>query len=629
LFAALGISFDASSSAAIVANTNTVNAVSKTTQPVIRGRRLERALVLLHNQQNPHDLRQPSQLATDFERKLAAVTDEPRAEADRKAAEFLIQYSGEIAEAAANAKLLIDNLHFIFGVLMGLVSMKLLLPPSIGLINGVGEGMLEVKVMCSNSRMTGYTIMACTFCILPLYAAFLACAFQVVGGVELIPSTWFFLMASGVAICFRVMLTKTDQWMRNRAVANLTFLAHNVDYVLQIARQTAVSIWQKLVQRYWEYSIDKQQKQQPDGDVSTWTQEEWAGWNQQQSSDEWQQWNLQQEQQQQRHQQQKKQHQHQHQHQHQRYVEEKQTEEEQEEVWTDEEWQQWNLQQQAQPQHQNPVTYDDHACGNGVRMLRAARQQAVLSRQKLTERFFSKKLLAGDEKLESAVTDLQNLRMILNALGAFSLLLFFVYHTLGTWEDMKALFLDPLAVSVFILKVFVSTRTTKLFAVDMVLGMVDSEHGDSMMMSTEARREYIRILSELHDLTVMGKMDGDRDSDEEDAEDDEEHVAVEVGDGDSPAGVRLPAGGRAGPGTMSKTTSVMAAIDPHSGAEYFHNTFTDKTAWTAEEASRRYDGCVVDVEVIEVRFTNPMLANKKSPRGAISLDPKSSTSSLF
>jgi hypothetical protein len=37
-----------------------------------------------------------------------------------------------------------------------------------------------------------------------------------------------------------------------------------------------------------------------------------------------------------------------------------------------------------------------------------------------------------------------------------------------------------------------------------------------------------------------------------------------------------------------RTKSVQEAVDPSTGATYYHNTVTDKTAWTANEASRRF-----------------------------------------
>jgi hypothetical protein len=84
--------------------------------------------------------------------------------------------------------------------------------------------------------------------------------------------------------------------------------------------------------------------------------------------------------------------------------------------------------------------------------------------------------------------------------------------------------------------------------------------------------------------------------------------------------------------SMSRTKSVAAAVDPNSGETYYHNTVTNKTAWTADEASRKWSTTAahisesVGVRVTEVEddvFHNPMFV-KKSMQGMTKTVSKSS-----
>jgi hypothetical protein len=86
--------------------------------------------------------------------------------------------------------------------------------------------------------------------------------------------------------------------------------------------------------------------------------------------------------------------------------------------------------------------------------------------------------------------------------------------------------------------------------------------------------------------------------------------------------------------SMARTTSVTAAVDPNSGKTYYHNTITDKTAWSASEASRKY-GQVTEsfgVNVTEVKeevFHNPMFIKNSVKGSGKTLEPKKSATSMF
>jgi hypothetical protein len=56
---------------------------------------------------------------------------------------------------------------------------------------------------------------------------------------------------------------------------------------------------------------------------------------------------------------------------------------------------------------------------------------------------------------------------------------------------------------------------------------------------------------------------------------------------------------------MKRTDSVQAVADPSTGKTYYHNTVTDKTAWSAEEASRQFGQ---ESDATPEIFSNPMFA---------------------
>jgi hypothetical protein len=110
----------------------------------------------------------------------------------------LYTYLSNLETVATTITKQLDNSKFVVGILMGLYAMKMLLPPVLGLINGISSALLHFKVQLPKMIVIAYTILISTAMIVPLLAAFLAAIFQVIGTVWLIPSNVFMLLGAGI-----------------------------------------------------------------------------------------------------------------------------------------------------------------------------------------------------------------------------------------------------------------------------------------------------------------------------------------------------------------------------------------------------------------------------------------------
>ena len=104
--------------------------------------------------------------------------------------------------------------RYVLGILMGLYATKLLLPPVLGLLNGLVSALLNLKVQLPKILAVAYMLLISTIMIIPLFAAFLAAIFQVVGTPYLIPTNFFLLLGCGIFAvpCFSKWLF--DTWAR-------------------------------------------------------------------------------------------------------------------------------------------------------------------------------------------------------------------------------------------------------------------------------------------------------------------------------------------------------------------------------------------------------------------------------
>jgi hypothetical protein len=107
-------------------------------------------------------------------------------------------YLGQLQAVVTTATTALENSRLALGIYMGLFGMKLLLPPTLGLINGLSSALVNVKLQLPMSRVVSYLIVITTCVKLPLFAAFLAAIFQLVGTELLIGTNTFALLAIGM-----------------------------------------------------------------------------------------------------------------------------------------------------------------------------------------------------------------------------------------------------------------------------------------------------------------------------------------------------------------------------------------------------------------------------------------------
>jgi hypothetical protein len=83
--------------------------------------------------------------------------------------------------SVAQSETLIHSFEYVLGTIMGAYAVKLLLPAALGLITGLITGFNNVKHLLPQSSMLGNMAVICAAVVTPLFAAFLAAIFQVVG----------------------------------------------------------------------------------------------------------------------------------------------------------------------------------------------------------------------------------------------------------------------------------------------------------------------------------------------------------------------------------------------------------------------------------------------------------------
>jgi hypothetical protein len=107
---------------------------------------------------------------------------------------YLVQLQAMVTSATTA----LENSRLALGIYMGLFGVKLLLPPTLGLVNGLSAALVNVKLQLPMSRVVSYLIVISTCVKLPLFGAFLAAVFQVVGTEVLIGANSFALLALGM-----------------------------------------------------------------------------------------------------------------------------------------------------------------------------------------------------------------------------------------------------------------------------------------------------------------------------------------------------------------------------------------------------------------------------------------------